>query len=62
MPARPYRAFNTAPNMVASGAVADINLVSGNYLGAAAKNACARSARVHLRICALIEKRNASQK
>lgn len=33
-----YKAFNTAPNMVASGPVADINLVSGNYLGAAAKN------------------------
>lgn len=33
-----YRAFSTAPNMVASSSVPDINLVSGNYLGAAAKN------------------------
>jgi len=33
-----YKAFSTAPNMVASGAVADVNLVSGNYLGAAAKS------------------------
>ncbi|MEY4385709.1 MAG: hypothetical protein RLY20_992 [Verrucomicrobiota bacterium] len=33
-----YKAFSTAPNMVASGPVPDVNLVSGNYLGAAAKS------------------------
>lgn len=57
-----YKAFNTAPSMVASGSVADINLVSGNYLGAAAKSPFRDLRGVQYEIAPLIEKRDASQK
>src|SRR5438309_1132775 len=55
-----YRAFSTAPNMVASGPVADINLAGGNYLGAAAKNPMRDLRGVQYEIAPLIEKRDAS--
>ena len=57
-----YKAFNTAPSMVASGPVADVNLAGANYLGAAAKSPHRDLRGVEFQIAPLIEKRNASQK
>lgn len=57
-----YRTYSTAPSTVASGPVKDINLVSGNYLGTAAKSPFRDLEGVQYRIAPLIEKRNASQK
>ena len=58
-PGAAYRAYRTAPNMVASGPVADINLVSGNYLGAAAKSPHRDLRGVKFEIAPLFEKRDA---
>ena len=57
-----YKAFNTAPSMVASGAVPDVNLVSGNYLGAAAKDPTRDLRGVEFQIAPLVEKRNSALK
>jgi len=65
--AEPYagattRLRTTFHSMVASGPAKDINMVSGNYLGAAAKSPYRDLRGMEFRIAPLIEKRNQSQK
>ena len=57
-----YKAFNTAPSMVASGPVADVNLAGANYLGAAAKSPFRDLRGVDFQIAPLVEKRDACHK